>query len=432
MAVKSKKPASRGFVNNIILESLLPGDKYGYEIIKEVEEKSNGKIVLKQPSLYSSLKRFETKGFITSYWGDSDIGGRRHYYTITELGRTFFKSQNKNKNLNIDENDDEDDDSLSNNVTIDEIITNDEKEKLNSLNSDTKNKKTNENSDYDIFEVLNEKQKSEPAKTNSPALKDNNESAIQFDMFNKEEIKNIDLNVQEINTQKINEVKTQDQETNDINQLSDKKLNKKLNIPLIKEKDHNYLNWDDNKRKLVWESKKEQNTTEVKAEKQEPKKVVVDEFGILKNLDENIQKPKQNVIDNVVSRIDIVDPITNLKKLKEEKVEKIESETKNNFEKQDETIKNKIEKVSNKKLDSIDYKNILGDLLATDSDIRNKSQAKPSLTKKEDILISNEILKPIIQKIKTNSYTALDDALSKEGYKFKPYQNEIGEVITAQ
>ena len=39
-----KRPASRGFVNNIILESLLSGDKYGYEIIKEVEDKSNGKI----------------------------------------------------------------------------------------------------------------------------------------------------------------------------------------------------------------------------------------------------------------------------------------------------------------------------------------------------------------------------------------------------
>ena len=88
-----KRPASRGFVNNIILESLLSGDKYGYEIIKIVEEKSNGKIILKQPSLYSSLKRFETKGFITSYWGDSDIGGKRHYYTITETGKKQLKDQ---------------------------------------------------------------------------------------------------------------------------------------------------------------------------------------------------------------------------------------------------------------------------------------------------------------------------------------------------
>ncbi len=96
MARTTKKTvASRGFVNDIILESLLNGDKYGYEIIKEVEQKSNGKIVLKQPSLYSSLRRFETKGYISSYWGDSNIGGRRHYYSLTETGKQYFYEKNK-------------------------------------------------------------------------------------------------------------------------------------------------------------------------------------------------------------------------------------------------------------------------------------------------------------------------------------------------
>ena len=77
---KKKRIASRGSVNNAILKTLINGDKYGYEIIKEVEQLSEGSIILKQPSLYSSLSRFEEKGYVTSYWGDSDIGGRRHYY----------------------------------------------------------------------------------------------------------------------------------------------------------------------------------------------------------------------------------------------------------------------------------------------------------------------------------------------------------------
>lgn len=91
MAKKSKRPASRGSVNNIILEILSTGDKYGYEIIKEVEEKTDGKIKLKQPSLYSSLNRFEDKEFVTSYWQDSEIGGKRHYYTITKKGLEYFE-----------------------------------------------------------------------------------------------------------------------------------------------------------------------------------------------------------------------------------------------------------------------------------------------------------------------------------------------------
>lgn len=87
---KRKRIASRGSVNTTILKTLINGDKYGYEIIKEVEEYSEGKIVLKQPSLYSSLSRFEEKGIVSSYWGDSDIGGRRHYYHLTDLGHKYY------------------------------------------------------------------------------------------------------------------------------------------------------------------------------------------------------------------------------------------------------------------------------------------------------------------------------------------------------
>ena len=77
----------RGSVYTIILKALQSGDKYGYEICKEIEEKSKGAYILKQPSLYSGLKRLEAQKDVYSYWGDSDIGGRRHYYSLTEKGR---------------------------------------------------------------------------------------------------------------------------------------------------------------------------------------------------------------------------------------------------------------------------------------------------------------------------------------------------------
>ena len=96
---KRKKIASRGSVNDIILKTLISGDKYGYEIIKDVENYSDGKIILKQPSLYSSLSRFEEKGYVSSYWGDSDIGGRRHYYHLTEIGQNYYNNQIKEKNV---------------------------------------------------------------------------------------------------------------------------------------------------------------------------------------------------------------------------------------------------------------------------------------------------------------------------------------------
>jgi hypothetical protein len=45
----------RGHINTIILRSLYDGDKYGYDIINEIEKKSGGLYVLKQPTLYSAL-----------------------------------------------------------------------------------------------------------------------------------------------------------------------------------------------------------------------------------------------------------------------------------------------------------------------------------------------------------------------------------------
>ena len=41
---------------------------------------------MKEPSLYTSLKRLESQGFVESYWGDETQGARRKYYRVTEEG----------------------------------------------------------------------------------------------------------------------------------------------------------------------------------------------------------------------------------------------------------------------------------------------------------------------------------------------------------
>lgn len=71
----------------LILLELNECDKYGFELTKSIETKSKGKIIIKQPTLYTILKKLEKSKFISSYWQDSDIGGKRHYYRITENGK---------------------------------------------------------------------------------------------------------------------------------------------------------------------------------------------------------------------------------------------------------------------------------------------------------------------------------------------------------
>ncbi|MCL6460025.1 MAG: PadR family transcriptional regulator [Gorillibacterium sp.] len=81
----------RGNIDTIILRVLADGDNYGYEIIKAISKKSNSKYELKEPSLYTSLKRLEANDLIRSYWGDESQGGRRKYYKVTPAGLDTFK-----------------------------------------------------------------------------------------------------------------------------------------------------------------------------------------------------------------------------------------------------------------------------------------------------------------------------------------------------
>lgn len=82
----------RGHVDTIILKSLYYEDKYGYEILNEIKEKSRGMYTLKQPTLYSCLKRLEKQGYIRSYKGDTSNGAQRVYYSLQPAGRAFLES----------------------------------------------------------------------------------------------------------------------------------------------------------------------------------------------------------------------------------------------------------------------------------------------------------------------------------------------------
>src|SRR5437870_3449684 len=80
----------RGHTDTIILKLLLSGDKYGYEISKLIQANSKGEYELKEATMYSSLKRLENDGGITSYWGDETQGGRRKYYRVTKKGKEIY------------------------------------------------------------------------------------------------------------------------------------------------------------------------------------------------------------------------------------------------------------------------------------------------------------------------------------------------------
>lgn len=88
----------RGHTDTMILKLLTGGDKYGYEITKLIYELSEHEYELKEATMYSSLKRLEHDGHISSYWGDETQGGRRKYYRITTTGEQQYTINKQNWN----------------------------------------------------------------------------------------------------------------------------------------------------------------------------------------------------------------------------------------------------------------------------------------------------------------------------------------------
>ena len=86
----------RGHLDTIILGLLLKNDRYGYEICRIVREKSGGEYELKEPSMYSTIRRLEAQRLIEAYWGDESQGARRKYYRITAAGQKAFEQNLKN------------------------------------------------------------------------------------------------------------------------------------------------------------------------------------------------------------------------------------------------------------------------------------------------------------------------------------------------
>lgn len=73
-----------------ILQSLLGGEKYGLEVIRDLEERSGKRLRLAQATIYPALREMEREGYLLAREGEPlpERGGRaRIYYRLTAEGR---------------------------------------------------------------------------------------------------------------------------------------------------------------------------------------------------------------------------------------------------------------------------------------------------------------------------------------------------------
>ena len=85
----------RGFTDAIILNCLLENDSYGYRISRNIIEKTNNLMDIKDATIYLAFKRMEKDKLITSYCSDNVSGVRRKYYKITIDGKNYLEKKKK-------------------------------------------------------------------------------------------------------------------------------------------------------------------------------------------------------------------------------------------------------------------------------------------------------------------------------------------------
>jgi len=77
----------KGSTESLLLCLINNKPMYGYQIIKEIEQKSNGYFQFREGTLYPALHRLEETGLAKGRWQKLPNGQERRYYYITEKGQ---------------------------------------------------------------------------------------------------------------------------------------------------------------------------------------------------------------------------------------------------------------------------------------------------------------------------------------------------------
>jgi len=86
--MEQRREPVKGSADSLLLCLLGQQPMYGYQIIKELEARSQGYFKFKEGTLYPALHRLEKAGLILVKWQLLSNGRPRRYYHITAKGHS--------------------------------------------------------------------------------------------------------------------------------------------------------------------------------------------------------------------------------------------------------------------------------------------------------------------------------------------------------
>jgi len=85
----------KGSTEMLVLSLLESRARHGYEIGKLIEIRSGGRITFALPSLYPTLLRMESRGWIKGRWIEAPGQRERCFYRLTPSGRKVLAEQRR-------------------------------------------------------------------------------------------------------------------------------------------------------------------------------------------------------------------------------------------------------------------------------------------------------------------------------------------------
>ncbi|MFC0470159.1 PadR family transcriptional regulator [Halalkalibacter kiskunsagensis] len=83
----------KGSTSLLLLQLLNEKDMYGYELVKEMEKRSDHNLQVKEGTLYPALHKLEKQEYVDFYWQEQQKGPARKYYCITKSGKEMLQEK---------------------------------------------------------------------------------------------------------------------------------------------------------------------------------------------------------------------------------------------------------------------------------------------------------------------------------------------------
>jgi transcriptional regulator len=93
MVRTAASPLLQGTLDLLILRALSTGERHGLGVARRIAQITRGAFDVKPGSLFPALHRMEERGWLTSFWGESENRRKAKFYALTRDGKRQLREE---------------------------------------------------------------------------------------------------------------------------------------------------------------------------------------------------------------------------------------------------------------------------------------------------------------------------------------------------